>query len=311
MDTKIDTGGRMTGIGELEGLYSDIDEAAGLLDIACSRDTVWPILTAYADVLPSQAQMAFRVATNAAGLDFRFASIKDVDPYALALSNGLTTETDHPVGALLSEIQERFPIDYHGIDFGVVGGFSKTWTFFPLNDLQKVSRLAAVPSMPRSLAENIGFCARHGLDDKVSLIGIDYSSKTMNVYFLGAPAECREPEAVRSMLREFGLPDPSEQMLKIAQQATGFYTTLSWDSSKVERVTFAVIVTDLAALPTRVEVEPKIEKFARNAPYMYGPADRKGIYGVTSSTRGEYYKLQSWYQLPPQMLKMLSPESSQ
>lgn len=302
----------MTGTGELEGLYSDIEEAAGLLDVACSRDKVWPILTAYLDALPPQAQMAFRVATNAAGLDCRFASLpKDIDPYALALSNGLTTETDHPVGALLSDIQERFPIDYHGIDFGVVDGFKKTWTFFPLNDLQKVSRLADVPSMPRSLAENIGFYARHGLDDKVSLIGIDYPNKTLNVYFLGLSAERREPEAVRSMLREFGLPDPSEQMLKLAQQATGFYTTLSWDSSKVERITFAVIVPDLAALPTRVEVEPKIEKFARNAPYTYGPADRKGIYGVTSSTHGEYYKLQSWYQLTPQMLKMLSPDSSQ
>lgn len=302
----------MIGTRELEALYSDIEEAAGLLDVACSRDKVWPILTAYADALPPQAQIAFRVATNAAGLDCRFASLpKDVDPYALALSNGLTTETDHPVGALLSDIQERFPIDYHGIDFGVVGGFKKTWTFFPLNDLQKVSRLADVPSMPRSLAENIGFYTRHGLDDKMSLIGIDYPSKTLNLYFLGAPAESREPEAVRSMLREFGLPDPSEQMLKLAQQATGFYTTLSWDSSKVERITFAVVVPDLAAFPTRVEVEPKIEKFARNAPYTYGPTDRKGIYGVTSSTHGEYYKLQSWYQMAPQLLKMLSPDSSQ
>ena len=302
----------MTGTGELEGLYSDIEEAAGLLDVACSRDEVWPILTAYADVLPPQAQIAFRVATNAAGLDCRFASLpKDVDPYAIALSNGLTAKTDHPVGALLSDLHERFPLDYHGIDFGVVGGFKKTWTFFPLNNLQNVSKLADLPSMPRSLAENIGFYARHGLDDKVSLIGIDYPNKTLNVYFLGAPAESRAPEAVRSMLREFGLSEPSAQMLTLAQQATGYYTTLSWDSSKVERITFAVVVPDLAALSTRVDIEPKIDKFARNAPYTYRPADRKGIYGVTSSPRGEYYKLQSWYQLTPHMLKLLSPDSSQ
>jgi len=302
----------MTGIGELEALHSDIEKAAGLLDTPCSRDKVWPILTAYADALPPEAQMAFRVATNSAGLDFRIASLPhDFDPYACALANGLTTKTDHPVGTLLSDIQGRFPLDYHGIDFGAVSGFKKTWTFFPLNNLQKVSELADIPSMPRSLAENLGFYTRHGLDGKTSLIGIDYPSKTLNIYFLGAPAESREPDAVRSMLREFGLSDPSEQMLTLAQQSTGFYTTLSWDSSKVERITFAVIVPDLTAFPERVEVDPKIEKFARNAPYTYGPADRKGIYGVTASPRGEYYKLQSWYQMPAQMVKMLSPDSSQ
>ncbi|WUI01345.1 aromatic prenyltransferase [Spirillospora sp. NBC_00431] len=302
----------MTGTSELEALYSDIEKAAGLLDAPCSRDKVWPILTAYADVTPPQAQMAYRVATNSAGLDFRIASLDgELDPYALALSSGLTEKTDHPVGTLLSEIQERFPLDYHGIDFGVVGGFKKTWTFFPLDNLQKVTELAELPSMPRSLADNLDFYTGHGLDGKTSLIGIDYPSKTLNIYFLGAPDEAREPQAVRSMLAAFGLSEPSEQMLALARQSTGFYTTLSWNSPKIERITFAVIVRELTAFPDRVEVDQKIEKFARNAPYTYGPADRKGIYGVTASPRGEYYKLQSWYQMPSQMVKMLSPDTSQ
>jgi hypothetical protein len=313
----------MTGTGELEGLYSAIEESAGLVDVAPSHDKVWPILTAYGDFLP-QAVIAFRVATrNAGDLDCRFTSLpKDVNPYAFALSNGLTTETDHPVGALLSDVQEQFPIHCHGIDFGVVDGFKKTWTFFPLNDLQKLSRLADVPSMPRSLAKNISFYARHGLDKKVSMIGIDYPSRTVNVYFVGAPAECREPETIRSMLHELGLPDPSEQMLKLAQQATGIYTTLSWDSSKVERITFAAIIPDLKALPTRVEVEPQIEKFARSVPYTYDAAG-KGIYSVASYAGGEYYKLQTYYQLSDGSTEakgllgsagvaaVLSPDSSQ
>lgn len=301
----------MTETGELEALYSDIEKAAGLLGLACPRDTVWPILTAYADAFPAEPQVAFRVATHAAALDCRVALREGVDPYALAVAKGLTPETDHPCGALLADLRERFAIDYFGIDFGVDEGFTKTWTFFPLTGLQKVSRLADVPSMPDSLTEYSGFYARHGLDDKVSLIGIDYPSKTMNVYFLGAPAESREPDAVRAMLREFGLPEPSEKLLKVAQQATGFYTTLSWDSSKVSRVTFAVIITDLGALPGRMEVGPQIEKLALNAPYTYAPAARKGIYAVTAAGRGEYYKLQAWYQLPSQMLKMLSPAPAQ
>lgn len=59
----------------MEGLYSDLEKAAGLLDVTCSREKVWPILTAYADVLPPEAQMAFRVATNGAGLDCCSASL--------------------------------------------------------------------------------------------------------------------------------------------------------------------------------------------------------------------------------------------
>src|SRR5215468_8574359 len=90
-------------------LYSAIEESAQLLEVACSRDKVWPVLTAYKDVL-AQAVIAFRVSTGArhvGELDWRFTVPKGVDPYAIALSNGLTTETDHPVGALLSDIQGR------------------------------------------------------------------------------------------------------------------------------------------------------------------------------------------------------------
>ena len=44
------------------------------MDIPCSRETVWPILTAYGDTL-AQAVVAFRVATgerNAGDFDCRF-----------------------------------------------------------------------------------------------------------------------------------------------------------------------------------------------------------------------------------------------
>lgn len=281
----------------MEGLYSAIEKSAGLLDVSCSRDKVWPILTTYEDALP-QLVVAFRVTTRGTGdFDCRFTALPaDVNPYAFAVSKGLTPETDHPVGTLLSDVQERLPVLAHGVDFGVVGGFKKTWTFIPANDLQKLSKLADMPSMPRSLAENLGFYARYGLDDKNSMIGVDYPSRTVNVYFLNAPAECREPETVRSMLRELGLPDPSEQLLKLAQQAVGIYTTLSWDSSKIKRITFATMVPDVRALPTRVDVDPQVEKFAKNVSYTY-PGAGQGLYNVASYAGGEYFKLQTYYQL--------------
>lgn len=81
----------MFGTTEPAGLYSVTEESARLLDVACSRDKVWPVLTAYEDVIP-QSAIAFRAeaSTRRAG-DFscRFTMIpQDVDPYALALANG-------------------------------------------------------------------------------------------------------------------------------------------------------------------------------------------------------------------------------
>ena len=104
-------------------LYSAIEETAGLLDVTCSRDTVRPVLTSFEKFLP-QAAILFRVATDArhAGeLNLHFMMLPgDVDPYALAVSKGLIAKTDHPVGTLLADIAERFPVESYGIDFGVV-----------------------------------------------------------------------------------------------------------------------------------------------------------------------------------------------
>ncbi|KOV57860.1 aromatic prenyltransferase [Streptomyces sp. MMG1121] len=287
----------MTGTEDLENLYSVMEKTAGLLDITPSRDTVWPILTAYQEFIP-QAVIAFRVATRKTGeLDCRFTAFpQGFDPYAHAVSHGLTARTDHPVGSLLAELEERFPIPYHGADFGLVGGFTKTWTFFPIDNLQKLSDLADVPSMPSSLVGNREFYARYGLDDKFSMVGIDYPSRTVNVYFVGAPAECREPETIRAMMRDIGLPEPSEKMLKHARQAGGIYTTLSWDSPEIQRITFAALLPDIHDLPARFDVDPRVDMFAKNAPYTYG-AVGKGLYNVASYAGGEYFKLQTYYQI--------------
>jgi hypothetical protein len=150
--------------------------------------------------------------------------------------------------------------------------------------------------MPAALGANLDLYRRYDLDGRVSMVGIDYPGRTVNVYFLGAPARCRQPESVRALLGECGLPGPSEQMLALAQRSTGFYTTLSWDSPAIQRITYAVIVPDLRALPDTVDVEPGIEKFVRSVPHTYD-ADPKGIYGVTAYAGGEYYKLQTYYQL--------------
>lgn len=291
----------MSATAELVDLYSAIEESARLLDVACSRDKVWPILVAYGGAL-AQTTVCFRVATDArhAGeLNCHFMMLpRDVDPYALALSKGFRVETDHPVSALLSDIRGRCPIDSYGIDFGVVGGFQKAWSIFPADGMQELSTLAGIPSMPRSLARNMGFFTSRGLEDRVCLVGIDYERRTVNVYFGDLPAECLEPKGIVSMHQEIGLPDPSERMLELGQQAFGCYVTLSWDSPGIERISFSVMTRDPTALP--VLLDPKIEHFLRTVPY--GSDGPKIVYAAMTATGEEYYKLQSYYQWRPRLL---------
>ncbi|WP_225837201.1 aromatic prenyltransferase [Streptomyces sp. NK08204] len=294
----------MSGITGAEDLYSAIEESAELLGVDCSRDKVWPVLTAYEDAL-ADAVIAFRAGTgtrHAGDLDCRFTMAPgEIDPYKQALSTGLLTDTDHPVGVLLSDIEERCPVGAYAIDFGVVGGFKKTWLFFSPENMQELSKLAEIPSMPRSLAENLDTFARHGLDGEVSLIGIDYRHRTVNLYFSKPPAECFEQKTILSMHSEMGLPDPTQQLLEFGQEAFGIYATLSWDSPKVERMCYARMTQDLTELPIPVDFE--IEKFSKKVPCADG--ERRFVYAIAASSKGEYHKVQSYYRWRPQMLKQM------
>ncbi|MFI5933940.1 aromatic prenyltransferase [Actinoplanes sp. NPDC051494] len=286
-----------------ESLYTVIEQSAGVLGVPCSRDKVMPILSIYGDAL-ARAVIAFRVATgqdHAGDLDCRFTVPLEVDPYQLAVANGLLAPTGHPVADLLADVRAHCPIDSYGIDFGVVGGFKKIWLVLPRGDLQLVSKLAGIPSMPRSLGASLDFFARHGLGDTVGLLGIDYRKRTVNVYFGEPPAEGFGPEAVRSMLREVDQAEPSAQMLGIGQRAFGVYVTLNWDSPQVERICFAVATSDPAELD--VPLDPRVELFVKHI--QASEVNTRFVYAVASQPDGEYYKLQSYYRWQPEVLDIM------
>ncbi|MCD0448185.1 hypothetical protein LO762_03080 [Actinocorallia sp. API 0066] len=291
-----------------EEFYSAIEKATGLLDVPCARDRVWPLVTAFEEALP-RAAILFRVATDvrhAGELNCHLMMLPPVDPHALARSKGLVEATGHPVDALLADIEARFPIEGYGIDFGVVGGFQKAWSCFPGDSMQKLSELADVPSMPRALADNLDFFARHGLADNVTLVGMDYGHRTMNVYF-GEVDACLAPEKVRTMLREMGMPAPSELMMNFARRSFGFYATLNWESSRIQRFCYSAISKDPLSLFDAAD--PKIEHFLRTIPY--GVDDPKAVYVATSPADGEYYKIQSYYQWRPRLTKHMHTSVSE
>ncbi|MFD5624945.1 MULTISPECIES: aromatic prenyltransferase [unclassified Streptomyces] len=277
---------------DVASVYSAIERSADLLDVTASREAVWPVLTAFEEALP-QAVIAFRVATNArheGDFDARFTLPKEIDPYAVALSEGLIAKTDHPVGSLLADIQGLCSIDSYGVDLGVLSGFKKIWLYFPAGQQESLSRLTSLKSMPPSLAGNGEFFTRYGLAEKADVIGIDYRSRTMNVYF-AAPAKCFERETVLAMHRDIGLPEPSEEMFNFCENSFGIYTTLNWDSMEIERISYGVKTDDPMDFFARLGT--KVEHFVKNV--QYGVGEPKMVYAAVTSSGEEYYKLQSYY----------------
>ncbi|RII13471.1 Aromatic prenyltransferase CloQ [Streptomyces sp. YIM 130001] len=291
----------------LTELYAGVKDSAAILGVPVSQSRVLPVLGAYEDAL-DDALVAFRVATNKrheGEFDCRFTVPRTIDPYARARTTGLYVESGHPAERVLADVEAVCPVDSYGVDFGVVGGFRKIWAYFPGDAYQKLSALCDLPSMPVSLTENFDFFAERGLDDKVDLIAVDYRSRTVNLYFADFPAELRRPDAVREVHRAVGLPEPSEQMTRFCANSFGFYATLSWDSPKVERISFSVKTHDPLALPGRLG--PKIEMFARSV--RYGLGDPKMVYAAMTASGEEYYKLQTYFRFESRSRLDLMPSA--
>jgi hypothetical protein len=297
----------MSGATQPGQLYSAIEESARLAGAAFSRDKVWPILAAYGDLI-TDGRIVFSVKTgerHAGELEYTVQVSPGADnPYAHALSNGLVAGTGQPIGALLSDIQARFPVNEYLIDCGVVSGFQKVYTIF--RGLQAMSKLASIPSIPPALVENADFFTRYGMHD-TAIIGIDYRHGTMNVYF-EVPAAISgnlEPKTIVSMLREGGFPEPNDRILEYACGSQKIYATLSWDSSKIQRLSFAPPAhrgLDLSTLPVRLE--PDNEQFMRGAPHTY-PGELVGIATVKWSLDDECLDLGTVYQVSPAQLQAM------
>ena len=291
---------------EVEDVYSAIEESAQRVGAPCSREKIVPILTAYGDAL-ADAGIVLSVSTGEhppAELDYTITvPTQGPDPYATAVEHGFVARTDHPAATLLSDIREQVPVSEYFIDGGVVAGFSKIYAHFPFDPLT-VERLAALPSMPRAVAENADLFARHHLH-QAAMIGIDYRRRTVNLYFAGLPAEFGEAENILSLQRELGLPRPDGELLEFARKSFRVYVTLSWDSAQVKRICYApapVRDWDPTALPVRIE--PEIEKFVRGARRTYG-GDPIVIAACKWTADGAYLNLGPYTRVSPLMRTLL------
>ncbi|MFD8571738.1 aromatic prenyltransferase [Streptomyces sp. NPDC059639] len=297
----------MSGATAAEDVYATIEESARLLGVPCSRERIQPILTAYGKGL-ADAGMVLSVATGSNPTDDLDYTItvpagKGPDPYAVALAEGFVTESDHPVAGLLEGLKAHTPINEYFIDGGIVSGFSKVYAHFPDNMLT-VAQLAAITSMPPSLADNADLFARHHMDT-VAMIGINYRSRTVNLYFAHLPDAFRTEENIRSLNRDLGLSEPQGQALEFAQRSFRSYVTLGWESSRIEKICYApapVRDWDPSALP--VPLDPRIEKFVRNTRCAY--SDRPFVIAALKwSPAGQHLNLGPYIRLSPLLRNLL------
>ncbi|MFE4263135.1 aromatic prenyltransferase [Streptomyces sp. NPDC056883] len=293
----------MSGGTEAEKLYSALEESARLVGAPFSRDKISPILATFGDAL-ADGVIVFSVQTggrHSGELDYSFMAPPGLgDPYPHAVAAGFIEESDHPVNSVLSDIQGQWPIREHFVDCGVAGGFKKLYAHFP-EAPQKVSTLAAIPSLPQAVADNADLFARYGLDE-VAMIGVDYKRKTMNLYFQFTDEGRPGPSAILSLLREIGLHEADQAMLDFAHKSMRANITLSWDSPKIVRVAFAP-PPGLGLVPSDVPapIEPNIARFVTTAPVSYD-GERMALFGVKWFPDGEYidvcsyYRTSTWYE---------------
>ncbi|KQX72253.1 MULTISPECIES: aromatic prenyltransferase [unclassified Streptomyces] len=289
----------MSGAADVERVYAAMEEAAGLLDVSCAREKIYPLLTVFQDTL-TDGVVVFSMASGrrSTELDFSISvPVSQGDPYATVVKEGLFQATGSPVDELLADTVAHLPVSMFAIDGEVTGGFKKTYAFFPTDDMPGVAQLAAIPSMPASVAENAELFARYGLD-KVQMTSMDYKKRQVNLYFSDLKQEYLQPESVVALARELGLRVPGELGLEFCKRSFAVYPTLNWDTGKIDRLCFAAISTDPTLVPS--EDERDIEMFrnyATKAPYAYVGEKRTLVYGLTLSSTEEYYKLGAYYHI--------------
>lgn len=297
----------MSGVTAAEDVYATIEESARLLGVPCSRERIWPILTAYGKGL-ADAGMVLSVATGANptdDLDYTLTvPVGGLDPYAVALSEGFVTESgDHPVAHLLEDLKARVPVSEYFIDGGIVSGFSKVYAHFP-GDPLTVAQLAEIPSMPPSLAENADLFARHHME-QVAMLGINYQSRAVNLYFAHLPEAFRAAHNIQSLNSELGLSEPVGRSLEFAQRAFRSYVTLGWESPRIEKICYApapVRAWDPSVLP--VPLDPRIEKFVRSTRCTY--SDRPFVIAALKwSASGQHLNLGPYIRLSPVLRNLL------
>lgn len=274
---------------DLNRMYQDIVKSAQVVEAPYSEPVIQRMLDTFGGF--SRGAVQFRTTTKPHAhrrLDVRYEEINAPEiPLDIARRAGFLVDQGRDIDRLLPQIYDRFPYLGDGVDFDVQDGFTKLW-FFPKGVLP-VEEAFQLPAMPKSVAEHAWYYDKYRLHS-LYIIGIDYLSRSMNLYLQFNHPSHHTPEALRGMVQDLGFETPSDEAINSSLQGVSAALTFTWDSPHVERICFYSAYPNRAAVPT--SLHPVVSRFVEDV-----PAVRDSLYQVswTFGTKGTYVKVENDY----------------
>jgi hypothetical protein len=274
-----------------EKLIADVANAAAVAGAAFSPAQVKPVVAAFEEFFIESA-ISFRTTTKKVGaraLNFRYVELaRPHDALAIAHRHALLPRGSGTAESALLAIQGDFPILGYGVDVGADFGLEKIWSFFPHRPWP-APMVADLPYMPNAVRTYLPFFQRFQLD-LVSLLGIDFRSQTVNLYFMQRPGLYAAAD-VSAMFSELGFEVPTPALLDLCRRAVPVYCTYSWDSDAVQRLCFGIPFKDGAKPPSGMD--SVIDRYVEHAPFASG--GRSFILSVTANATGCFVKIENDY----------------
>lgn len=232
------------------------------LDAPCSQQTTKQILAAFDEYL-DEAYVWLRCTSKSAGVvNFRLAFFGTwIDTISIAAQNGWIDLDDWlPKVAASWSLRQSAK---QWCDFDPSRGLAKTWIYF--QHLQAVEDILRTPGLPAAVAARLPDLQTVGLD-RVTYAAVDYSNRSMNVYFI-VPGGLT-PELAATYAALAGSNPPSEADLQIMSDlmkpAFTWGVTIELETGNIARVAFYAAVKDGASFSPLNE---RMRKFFAEAPW--------------------------------------------
>lgn len=274
----------------LEQMYDDILSTCAVADIEVTehdKETTRHFLNTYPDFF-TETVVSFRTTTKPKeerDLSVRYLAFdRPHDPYQTAVREGFLNEVGHPVEQVVPALRARFPAMGYGSDFTVKYGFEKIWILFLTGPLP-LKEVLTLSCLPQSIQTYADFFEANDLNLS-ALFGINYKQKAFNLYFENKGPGWLYPEKVARILGELGFNVPSQEILEINSRAATFYFTFTWDSPRVERISFGLPAFSPSEVPHLHEL---LDRLTVQAPIRFG--QRQFVYNTTYTRGQDYYKM--------------------
>ncbi|KAK4496141.1 hypothetical protein PRZ48_012120 [Zasmidium cellare] len=179
-------------------------------------------------------------------------------------------------------------------DFDPSRGIAKNWVYF--QRLQPVKEVLSVPGLPPTAASRVPDLQAVGLDDQVNFAAVDYSNKSINVYFL-LPGNLTSERVAKYVGLAGSKPVPEEDVRIMSRHMNPMFTfgvTMIPETGHIPRVAFYATVDDAASFGP-LQGHDRLIKFYKEAPCL----DKKKLeipcwsYGANDSN--QYMKGEASY----------------